>query len=112
MKILLSQNIMTHKRKNQLTAIIYALTIGSIIFLLTCANLQIQTITQTSTIDGADIILESMFACPIIDLRPGEVNSKMIDPVLKKYSGSIKSSTFISERLEWAESGAPPTQLG
>ena len=109
MKMLLSQNIVAHKRKNQLTAIIYALTLGSIIFLLTCANLQIQTITQTSTIDGADIILESTFAGPIYTFTPGEINSKMVDPVLKEYSGSIKSSAFISERLEWAEAGNPPT---
>ena len=39
MKILVAQNIVAHKRKNQLTAIIYALTLGCIIFLLTSARL-------------------------------------------------------------------------
>ena len=60
MKILVAQNIVAHKRKNQLTAIIYALTLGCIIFLLTSANLQIETINQTSIIDGADIIVNSV----------------------------------------------------
>ena len=39
MKMLLRKNMIAHKRKNQLTAIIYALTLGCIIFLLTSANL-------------------------------------------------------------------------
>ena len=37
MRRLLSQNIVAHKKKNQLTAIIYSLTLGCIIFLLTSA---------------------------------------------------------------------------
>ena len=57
MKILLAQNITAHKRTNQLTAIIYALTLGCIIFLLTSASLQIETINTLDTIDGADIVV-------------------------------------------------------
>ena len=44
MKTLLRKNMIVHKQKNRLTAIIYALTLGCIIFLLTSANLQIETI--------------------------------------------------------------------
>ena len=44
MKTVLRKNMATHRSKNQLTAIIYALTLGCIIFLLTSANLQIETI--------------------------------------------------------------------
>ena len=44
MKTLLQKNMIAHKQKNRLTAIIYALTLGCIIFLLTSANLQIETI--------------------------------------------------------------------
>ena len=39
MKTLLRKNMIANRRKNQLTAIIYALTLGCIIFLLTSANL-------------------------------------------------------------------------
>ena len=39
MKTLLRKNMVAHRRKNQLTAIIYALSLGCIIFLLTSANL-------------------------------------------------------------------------
>ena len=43
-KTLLKKNMASHKMKNRLTAIIYSLTLGCIIFLLTSANLQIETI--------------------------------------------------------------------
>ena len=56
-KILVAQNITAHKKKNQLTAIIYALTLGCIIFLLTSATLQIETINALTIIDGADIVI-------------------------------------------------------
>ena len=39
MLTVLNKNMVAHKKKNQLTAIIYSLTLGSIIFLLTSANL-------------------------------------------------------------------------
>jgi len=38
-KSLLRKNMVAHKKKNRLTAIIYSLTLGCIIFLLTSANL-------------------------------------------------------------------------
>ena len=39
MRTVLKKNMITHRRKNRLTAIIYALSLGSIIFLLTSASL-------------------------------------------------------------------------
>jgi len=44
MRTVLRKNLIAHKRKNRLTAIIFALSLGSIIFLLTSANLQINFI--------------------------------------------------------------------
>jgi len=41
MRSVLKKNMISHRQKNRLTAIIYALSLGSIIFLLTAANLQI-----------------------------------------------------------------------
>ena len=41
MRILLGKNLVMHKTRNKLTSIIYALTLGCIIFLLVSANLQI-----------------------------------------------------------------------
>ena len=57
MKTVLRKNMVAHKQKNQLTAIIYALTLGCIIFLLTSANLQIEMINSIETISEADIVI-------------------------------------------------------
>ena len=46
MRAVLKKNLIAHKKKNKLTAIIYALSLGCIIFLLTSANLQISFITS------------------------------------------------------------------
>ena len=42
MKAMLSKNLIAHKQRNLLTSIIYALTLGCIIFLVVSANLQLQ----------------------------------------------------------------------
>jgi len=41
MRVLLKKNLASHKQRNYLTSIIYALTLGCIIFLLVTASLQI-----------------------------------------------------------------------
>jgi hypothetical protein len=63
-----------HKRKNKLTAIIYALTLGCIIFLLTSANLQIQTINQLEVSQGVDILIQN---------HGGTLRASMVDGVLQ-----------------------------
>ena len=87
MKILVAQNITAHKKKNQLTAIIYALTLGCIIFLLTSATLQIETINALTIIDGADIVIRgASWANDITFLEdPGRLMPNLIDPVLMQY---------------------------
>ena len=57
MRTLLRKNLIAHKRKNKLTAIIYSLSLGSIIFLLTSANLQIKVISSFGAKASADIII-------------------------------------------------------
>ena len=82
-----------------MTAIIYALTLGCIIFLLTSANLQIETINQLDTIANADIIIKGKLR-EVDNLTEAEDGSEeedeggfllasMVDPVIKKYSDSI-----------------------
>lgn len=56
---MLKKNLIAHKRKNRLTAIIYALSLGCIIFLLTSANLQINLIVGIVSKASADIRIKS-----------------------------------------------------
>jgi hypothetical protein len=48
MQILIVKNLIAHKLRNQLTAIIYSLTLGCLIFLVVMLNIEI-TILTTST---------------------------------------------------------------
>lgn len=48
MKILILKNLSAHRESNKMTSIIYSLTLGSIIFIIVAANLQIALFsTQT-----------------------------------------------------------------
>ena len=72
-----------------MTAIIYALTLGSVIFLLTSANLEVQTITAADTIGDADIVIKGFSV-----LTP-----KPVDTVLLNYKSSIKDWAYITDSL-------------
>ena len=47
---LIRKNLIAHKRTNELTSIIYALSLGCIIFIIVAATLQITEINNFSTI--------------------------------------------------------------
>ena len=55
MKTLLRKNLLAHKRTNKLTSVIYALSLGCIIFLIVAATLQIQEINNLQSTPGVDI---------------------------------------------------------
>ena len=60
MKVMISKNLIAHRRRNLLTSIIYALTLGCIVFLIVSANLQLKQITSAETIGEADLILSAV----------------------------------------------------
>lgn len=54
---MLSKNLTAHKERNKLTAIIYSLTLGCIIFLVVASDLQIEEINILSDVANADLII-------------------------------------------------------
>ena len=52
---ILRKNMLSHKKRNKLTSIIYALSLGCIIFLLVAANLQVKGIKADANKSKADI---------------------------------------------------------
>ena len=48
MKLMILKNLVAHRESNKLTAIIYSLTLGCIIFVVVAANLEIQQFTTGS----------------------------------------------------------------
>ena len=105
MKTLLRKNMQAHKRKNRLTAIIYALTLGCIIFLLTSANLQVITINELSTIGGSDIVLTGLPVEANSTSSSGLLRASMFDGVLFDYRDSIKSFGYMGETLKAGQKG-------
>ena len=59
MRALIKKNLVAHKHTNKLTSIIYALTLGCVIFLCVALNLVIKTTSGKSSWNGADIIVQS-----------------------------------------------------
>ena len=84
-----------------MTAIIYALTLGSVIFLLTSANLEVQTITVADTIGDADIVIKGY---SVLTPEP-------VDKVLQNYSSSIKDWAYITDSLSDFASSSKDTWL-
>ena len=62
-----------------MTSIIYALTLGCIIFLLVTASLEIDTISASKTLTSCDIMLDA-------DMK---INATLTDPILRLYQNQI-----------------------
>ena len=90
MRTLLRKNLASHKHRNFLTSIIYALTLGCIIFLLVTANLQVQSISSMHLVESADLMLDRYMG----------VDPKKTDPILLKYKNDIEDFGYMSSVLE------------
>jgi len=55
MRTILKKNLIAHQSTNKLTSIIYALTLGCIIFLCVSLNLVLESVSSTQGFPGCDI---------------------------------------------------------
>lgn len=81
MRILLRKNLMLHRKRNKLTSLIYSVTLGAVIFLITSASLTLKSITNTNTFYEADIWI----AGNLSDDESQILLAENVDPVLVKY---------------------------
>ena len=58
MRAILKKNLIAHKGTNKLTSIIYALTLGCVLFLCVSLNLVINSVTSLSGLPGTDIYID------------------------------------------------------
>ena len=75
-----------------MTSIIYALTLGCIIFLLVTANLEIQSIASMDELKNADIYLTSP--------KHAEINATATDAILQEYADSISDFGYTTMRVD------------
>ena len=89
----------SHKSRNKLTSIIYALSLGCIIFLLTASNLQVQTISMSAYTANADIEVKG-HGCEIYSNVDTCFHAKDIDPVLEKWQDRIKDFGYVTGEMK------------
>ena len=94
--LVLEKNMIAHRPRNQLTANIYALTLGCIIFLIISANMQLTEITNTNIIAGADIIVKGSMEKD----DSGEITPAMVDTILERYADDIRDFSLITHRQD------------
>ena len=87
MRLLLRKNLIAHRKRNKLTSIIYSVTLGAVIFLITSATLTLSSINTEGTFSEADVYL---VGGKIINYDSEEKNDILLmanasDPVLVKY---------------------------
>ena len=89
MRALLRKNLAAHKQTNFLTSIIYALTLGCIIFLLVTASLEVESISSAKTLTSCDIMLDSTM----------NINATLTDPILRLYKDQIKDFGYETDNI-------------
>ena len=89
MRALLKKNLVAHKQTNKLTSIIYALTLGCVIFLCVSLNLVLNTVNSSQLdMPGTDIYVTS--------IEYADLNATAVDPILTKYADDIKQFGWVT----------------
>lgn len=94
MRALLKKNLMAHKATNKLTSIIYALTLGCVIFLCVSLNLLLKSVQNYGVMPDSDITV-------YVDKSTGsmadwDILASMVDPTIEKYQDQIKDWSYVT----------------
>ena len=93
MRSLILKNLVAHKERNELTSIIYSLTLGSMIFLVVSANLTLSLVEATEAYSNAAVVLKTSNN-PKIKEFPW-IDPADIDPILMKNNDLIKDFGWV-----------------
>ena len=103
MRALIKKNLVAHKNTNKLTSVIYALTLGCVIFLCVALNLVLKSTEGfTGGANGGYLTLKEADIALYHGDTPGIHVSKTIDDVLRKYSPDIKDFGWVTTNLQSA----------
>ncbi len=95
MRALVKKNLVAHKATNKLTSIIYALTLGCVIFLCVSLNLVLKSATAMNYVPGADIFVTRVNDYPDKD-NDASLYAKDLDPILQNFTSSISDFGYVS----------------
>ena len=79
MRAILKKNLMAHKGTNKLTSIIYALTLGCVLFLCVSLNLLLRSVSSYGLMPDSDITVS-------VEHNTWDLMATMVDPTLRQYS--------------------------
>jgi hypothetical protein len=102
MNIIIRKNLIAHKKRNNLTAIIYSLTLGTVIFILMQLRQEFALLSYIHGISDATFSLEAKnyeeygWTTPYVDPR-------IITPILVAHEESIDEWAYYTRPLskEW-----------
>jgi hypothetical protein len=94
MRALVRKNLVAHKGTNKLTSIIYALTLGCVIFLCVSLNLVLKSVTESGAVPDTDIFvtMENKESDYYYKLLASE-----LDPIVGAYNSSIAQFGYVSQ---------------
>ena len=99
MRILVRKNLISHRKRNKLTSVIYSVTLGAVIFLITSATLTLKSINMQGTFDQADIYIHGGHLNTDDTSIDQLLFADSTDSVLEKYKDKIKSFAYLSPNL-------------
>ncbi len=87
MRALLRKNLMAHKATNKLTSIIYALTLGCVLFLCVSLNLVINSVSAVSLakFPDSDIYVSFQYNF-LLNQKEDMMSAEQVDPILRQYA--------------------------
>ena len=101
MRALIKKNLVAHKNTNKLTSVIYALTLGCVIFLCVALNLVLKSTESFTGSSGEDwTTLKEADIALFASNSKGFRATPAIDNVLRKYSPDIKDFGLITKNLQ------------
>ena len=104
MRALIKKNLVAHKNTNKLTSVIYALTLGCVIFLCVALNLVLKSTESFTGTDSNYAILKEADIALFSMSTHGFYMTNRVDDVLRKYSPDIKDFGLITKNLQTAMS--------
>ena len=88
-RALLKKNLMAHKATNKLTSIIYALTLGCVIFLCVSLNLLLSSVTSIGIMPDSDLSVN-------VPSNTLGLLASDVDSTLEEYADQIKSWSYVT----------------
>ena len=97
MNIMIRKNLTAHKKRNNLTAIIYSLTLGTVIFMLMQLRLEFSLLTYIHSISDATFALEA--SPETSSSKAPNLNPLIVQPILSAHENEIDEWAYITPKL-------------